>query len=195
MNKPIVYAIILVLVATLCPIVLAENYVPTGSKDFSVWIDPQPYLDGKMYATVDMGSTYEPEYKCVTVVFAVQPNNTYIHVQSNPELAKPGMFVRTDGTSPEELGYFKVTNGVGTVYFRKFNQITGINFLYVVKCNTDTDQLVWEDTEFPTYREIAKGARGYTAWFASQEDIGFVVAMAIGVIIVIFLIIAIVRKR
>ena len=165
--------------------VFAEDYTLTGNKDFNVWLDPKPYLDGKMGATVDIpdySSSYPGEdFRCITLIFAIE-NGTYIHVQSNPTLSAPAVLVRTDGRSPEELGYFPVVNGLGNVYFRSFNQVAGIDFLYVVKCNSNTSALIWEDTEMPVYREAGKTLPGRMTWITSGQN-GYWIA---GIFVLIF---------
>jgi len=182
MKKCVIFAVFLLLFSSL---VLADDYTPTAKKDFSVWLDPEPYLDGKMGATVDIpdySSAYPGEdFRCITLIFAVE-NGTYIHVQSNPVLSAPAVLVRTDGKSPEELGYFTITNGLGNVYFRSFNQVAGVDFLYVVKCNSNNTALIWEDTEIPTYREAGKTLPGRMTWLTGGQN-GYWVA---GIFVFIF---------
>jgi hypothetical protein len=177
--------ILLILGLLLCSFVIADDYTKTGTQDFSLWLDSKPYLDGKMYATVDIpdyASSYAGEtFNCVSLIFTNE-SGEYIHVQSNPELSQPGILSRTDGKSPEELGYFPVTNGLGNVYFRKFNQVSGINFLYVVKCNSNSTSLVWEGAILPGYREAGKTLPGRMTWLTSGAN-GYWVA---GIFVFIF---------
>ena len=181
--------------------VVAEDYTPTSRQDFNVWLDKEPYLDGKMYATVDIldyASTYPGEdFKCISLIFAVE-NGTYIHVQSNPVLAgSGGVSLRLGAVTPEERGYFTITNGLGNVYFRSFNQVAGVDFLYVVKCNSNDSALIWEDTTIPVYREAGKTLPGRMTWLTSGQNgywVAFIFVLVFGLVIAALIIRHIGRK-
>jgi hypothetical protein len=57
------------------------------------------------------------------------------------------MSASSDETNlPEMLGYFKIINGLGNVYFEKAGLIEYVNFLKVIKCNSNSTELVHEET-------------------------------------------------
>lgn len=161
----------------------AENYTYSDTKDFTVYMDDAPYLNGRMYASVDLSAYADENFKCISLIFADE-NGTYIHVQSNPVLASPSWFKRTDGSSPDELGYFPIENGIGNVYFRDDNLVGYAEFLYVVKCNSANSSLVWENLERPVYKELGKELPARGAWLSSQGTmLGAIVFIVILVII------------
>ena len=176
----------IILVILLClPFVMADKYTPTAATDFAVYIDPNPYMDGKMYATIDMGANPDVVYRCITMAFINQSGFT--HVQSNPILAESsGISLRVGAVTPEENGFFTITNGLGTVYWRKFNQVAGMEFLYVVKCNNDNATLTWEGYEVPEYREIGKTLPGRAIWVTNTPNIGFIIFIWLLALVLLF---------
>jgi hypothetical protein len=187
--------LVLVLLLLIClPVALAGDYTPTGAQDFTVYADQAADLSGYVYSTVDINESAYPgeEFKCITMVFAIN-NNTrpeeYIHVQSNPPHINPttlGIFSPNDRvqTSPEALGYFSVHNGLANVYFRSKDLIAYNQFLYVIKCNSNTSQLTYEETLNPNYKEFGKSWPSRGVWFARSDNADTIVLMiaALGVV-------------
>ena len=158
------------------PLAIAADYTPTGKTDFSVYSDSDLELSGYVYSTVEINiSAYPNEaFKCITMVFANE-SGTFIHVQSNPPHLPPAKLgiinPKTEGdTSPEALGYFPVNNGLANVYFRNDDIIAFNEFLYVIKCNSNSSQLVYEEIFNPNYKEFGKELPSRGAWFAQSEN-------------------------
>jgi hypothetical protein len=173
MKKILCLALFLLL---LLPIVLSADYVPTGRADFAVYADPNPELSDFVYTTVKINESVYPNevFQCITMVFANQ-SGTNIHVQSNPPHINPARYLILNPneemqTSPEALGYFPVHNGIANVYYRSKDIIAYNSFLYVIFCNSNQTQLVYEEYLNPVYKEMGKSLPSRGVWFAQSEN-------------------------
>lgn len=185
MNKrlPILIALCILCLSLF---VMAADYTPTGSQDFNVYIDPQPELSGKVYATVSIDqSLYPGDAKCVDMLFW-RNGSKYLHVQSNPTLASSGTVnLRIGSVTPEEKGYFDIKDGIGTIYFRDNDVMPYTNFTFVVLCNVGNTSLVYEENVNPVWRVAFKTLPSRTAWAARSENMDMIVI--VGVVFVLML--------
>jgi hypothetical protein len=195
MNNKYFVLILLILLSAFY--VSAENYVLTGNKDFSVYIDPNPELSGsKVYATVsiDQGS-YPGDAKCVDMI-VYKNGSTYLPVQSNPTLASSGgVNLRIGSVTPEERGYFDINDGIGTIYFRTDNFIPYNNFTIVVLCNVNGTSLVYEEAVNPVWRQAFKSLPSRGVWFGQQGNADMIVLVGVVVILVLLFVYYKVARR
>jgi hypothetical protein len=153
-----------------------SNYSVTGRQDFTVYSDTQAYLHGRVYDTVNLGSSYlNDEFHCIVMLFdSVQKNM----IQTNPEKKKAGsVFSATASESelPEIKGYFTVTNGIGNVYYRDADIVAYNDFLMVIKCNSNSTELVYEEQITPQYKEPFKSAPARTVWLIQDMQTTIIV--------------------
>jgi len=162
-----------------------SNYSVTGRQDFSVFSDDEAYLHGRVYDSVDLGSAYyDDEFHCVVMLFETGEKRL---IQTNPERKKAGSFfgsaTSSEGDLPEILGYFKITQGLGNVYYRDNDIVAYTNFLKVIKCNSNSTELIYEEVVTPTYRDAFKSAPARGIWIIESAPIG--------VFVIIFLVIVV----
>jgi len=177
----------------LLPLVFAADYIPTGRTDFDVYADPVPELAEFIYTTIKINISKYPNenFQCISMIFANQ-SGAYLHVQSNPPHINPSRLIvlnpnaRMD-TSPEALGYFPVHQGISNVYYRSKDVIAYNEFLYVVFCNSNTSQLVYEETLNPLYKELGKSLPSRGAWFAESKNADtFAIVAAVILLLLMF---------
>jgi hypothetical protein len=175
MKKVLCLALFLLV---MLPIVLSVDYTLTGRRDFVVYADENPELASYVYTTVNINeSAYSGEdFKCITMLFAEQ-NGSYLHVQSNPPHINPMVGIvgvlnpnSEMSNSPEALGYFPVHNGIANVYYRSQDVIAYNSFLYVILCNSNQTQLVYEEALNPVYKEMGKSLPSRGVWFAQSGN-------------------------
>jgi hypothetical protein len=185
---------LLILLFLLLPFVFAANYVPTGRTDFETYADSVPELADFVYTTIRINVSAYPgeEFKCVTAVFANQ-SGTFLHVQSNPPHVNPARHLvfnpnKEMQNSPEALGYFPVHNGVANVYYRSKDIIAYNSFLYVIFCNSNQTQLVYEVDLRPVYKEMGKSLPSKGVWFAQSENAStFAIVAAVVLLLLMFI--------
>lgn len=180
MKRTVIPIMLLLLVG----LVAAADWTPTGSTDFSVYIDPSAELSGKVYATVSIDqSTYPGDAKCIDMLFYTN-GSKYTHIQSNPKLTDgSGINLKVSGQSPEDKGYFDIKDGIGTIYFRDNDVIPYNNFTFVVLCNVGNTSLVYEEEVSPVWRVAFKSAPARGAWFAESNNADMIVIFAVFVLL------------
>jgi len=156
--------------------VIAADWTPTGDQDFSVYVDPQMELNGKVYATVSIDqSMYPGNAKCVDMLFYTN-GSRYMHIQSNPTLASSSaVSLRVGSVTPEEKGYFDINDGIGTVYFRDKDIIPYNNFTLVVLCNVGNVSLIYEEAINPVWRTAFKSLPARGVWFADGDNASMII--------------------
>lgn len=148
-----------------------SNYSVTGRQDFSVYSDTEAYLHGRVYDAVDLGSSHlNDEFKCIVMIFDTSDKRL---IQTNPEKKKAGGgFLSSSTTSdenlPEVLGYFQISNSVGNVYYRDADLVGYTDFLKVIKCNSNSTELIYEEKITPQYKEAFKNAPARGVWFVQN---------------------------
>jgi hypothetical protein len=179
--------LIFVLLLLAVPIVFAGTYTLTGRQDFNVYSDPGAEMGGKIYQTVSINNTDYPgeEFKCITMIFYRDSSNILTHVQSNPPLSSSMVVGRPDPDSPEAMGYFRVNNGLANVYYRNDNIVAYNNFTYVIKCNSNNTELVYEEAINPMYKSVGKDLPSRGVWFKENADY-IVLIFAAGLLFVMF---------
>lgn len=150
-----------------------SNYSVTGKQDFTVYSDDQAYLHGRVYDSIDLGSAnYNDEFHCVVMIFETGEKRL---IQTNPERKKAGSFFGSATSSeselPEILGYFKIVQGLGNVYYRDADIIAYTNFLKVIKCNSNSTELIYEEQITPVYREAFKSAPARGVWITESAPV------------------------
>jgi hypothetical protein len=193
-NRIFLVAPLVLILLSLC--VTAEDYVKTGAKDFSVYIDPSAQLSGFVYGTVKVNMTgHEGDtFKCINSVYYDKGGGQLMHVQSNPPHSPQNrwMVFSNPAESPETLGYFKLENGVGNIYYRSKDLIPYNNFTLVVFCNSDgvahggvIDELVYEEDISPVYGQAFKSLPSRGAWFAESQNADMIVIVVVVILLII----------
>lgn len=177
-----------------------SNYSLQGKKEFSLYSDEQPELQGKVYQTIDLGAANRnANYTCVVMIFADDRNGNLALVQTNPERAVQGrLFGDTDGNQPESLGYFPTQNGVANVYFRNDKLVGYTDFQYVAQCqSSDGSELVYEETINAVQAPLGRGFTSWAVWLTTDNDGEngfFLVFYIIGGVVMIWLLALFVRS-
>jgi hypothetical protein len=180
--------VLVLLVAALCvATAFAAVYVPTGSKDFSVYSDPSAELRGKTYQLLDLGDARRAtDYRCFVKVFGKNQGGDWVLIQTNPERSVGRPLQTMDPNQPESLGYFKAVNGMANVYYRGDALQAYGNYLYVAECVTpeaSTTKLVYEEDISPVLEPAGRGLQGRTLWLVEGSNAFYVIA-ALAVLLV-----------
>lgn len=163
-----------------------SNYSLTHKQDFTVFSDTEAYLHDRVYDTIDLGSAYyNDEFHCVVMLFDTDERRL---IQTNPEKKKAGSLfsaaTSSEGELPEIAGYFKIENGVGNVYYRDTDVIGYTEFIKVIKCNSNSTELIYEENIVPQYKEAFKSAPARGVWFIESVPIAvFVVALLLMIVL------------
>lgn len=150
-----------------------SNYSVTGRQDFSVYSDTEAYLHGRVYDAVDLGSSHlNDQFKCIVMIFDTADKRL---IQTNPEKKKAGGgFLggssASDENLPEVLGYFKIDNSVGNVYYRDADLTGFTEFIKVIKCNSNSTELIYEELITPQYKEAFKSAPARGVWVVQNAS-------------------------
>jgi hypothetical protein len=150
-----------------------SNYSVTGRQDFSVYSDTEAYLHGRVYDAVDLGSVYlNQEFKCIVMIFDTNEKRL---IQTNPEKKKAGGGLfgsssSSDENLPEILGYFKIENSVGNVYYRDADLVGYNTFIKVIKCNSNSTELIYEELITPQYKEAFGSAPSRGVWVVQNAS-------------------------
>lgn len=149
-----------------------SNYTVTGRQDFVVHTDDHPELKQKVYQTIDLGDGNRmTQFACTVLIFADDAENNLVLVQSNPEREVQGrLFGDVDTNQPESLGYFPTQNGVANVYFRNDLLVGYTDFQYVVKCQSNATQLIYEQTISPVYSPLGREFAARAVWFTTDNN-------------------------
>jgi hypothetical protein len=164
-----------------------SNYSVTGRQDFTVYSDTEAYLHGRVYDSVNLGSSYlTQEFHCVVMLFDTVKKNL---IQTNPEKKKAGSIfsgaTSSESELPEIKGYFSIINGIGNVYYRDADIVAYVNFLKVIKCNSNSTELVYEEMITPQYKEPFKSAPARGVWIV--KDIQVTVMVVVFMLIILAL--------
>jgi hypothetical protein len=111
-------------------------------------------------------------------------------IQTNPEKKKAGGWIfssssASDENLPEVLGYFKIDNSVGNVYYRDADLTGFTEFIKVIKCNSNSTELIYEEMITPQYKEAFKSAPARGVWVVQNASmlaiiiIGGIISIAI----------------
>jgi hypothetical protein len=176
-----------------------SNYSLTNRQDFTVHSDEAPELHGKVYQVVDLGSSYRSEeFACNVMIFANDADNELVLVQTNPEREVQGrLFGDTDQQQPESLGYFPTQSGVANVYFRNDMMVGYTDFKYVAKCQSNSTQLIYEETITPVQAPLGRGFASWAVWFTTDNDgenSFFLVFYIIAGVIALWVVVLFIRK-
>lgn len=149
-----------------------SNYSLQGRQDFQVHSDEAPELQGKVYQVLDIGdSNRAEEFACVVMIFAEDRNNELVLVQTNPERqVQAKLLGNPDQNQPESLGYFPTTKGVANVYFRNDLMVGYTEFQYVAQCNSNSTNLVYEETIIPVHSPLGRGFASRAVWLTTDND-------------------------
>jgi hypothetical protein len=158
-----------------------SNYSVTGRQDFTVYSDTEAYLHGRVYDNVDLGSTYlNDTFQCVVMIFESDEKRL---IQTNPEIKKAGKVfsgaTSSEANLPEIKGYFEVQNSIGNVYYRDDDIVGYTTFLKVIKCNSDTTELIYEEQITPQYLEPFKSVPSRGVWFIQNAGIVVFIIVAV----------------
>jgi hypothetical protein len=172
-----------------------SNYTLAGRQDFRLHSDPQPELDKKVYQVLDLGdSNRATEFKCSTQIYAVNDQNQWVLVETNPTRAvQATLFGNPDANQPESLGYFKSENGIANVYFDGASvMMTGYHdYEYVAQCANSTSKLVYEEPISTRYHPVGRNAPGRGIWFVNNGF--YIVIYVIAGIIIIWILIMVAK--
>lgn len=166
-----------------------SNYTVTDRQDFTVFSDTEAYLHDRVYDSIDLGSAYYNDvFHCIVMIFETQDKRL---IQTNPEKKKAGRLfsgaTSSESELPEIIGYFKIEKGVGNVYYRDVDVIGYTAFLKVIKCNSNSTELIYEEEITPQYKEAFKSAPARGVWFIESLPIAvFVVALSLLIILFLY---------
>ncbi len=149
-----------------------SNYSLSGRQDFNLYSDEAPELQGKIYQTIDLGVGYRSqEFSCVIMVFAEDRDGELALIQTNPEREPKGrLFGDVDTNQPESLGYFRTQNGVANVYYRNDLLAGYAEYQYVASCQSNTTQLIYEETFRPVITPLGRQFTAWSIWFNTDND-------------------------
>lgn len=150
-----------------------SNYTLQGRQDFTVYSDEAPELKGgKVYQVLDLGNTHRgTQFKCQVMIFADDRDGELVLVQTNPErTVQAKLLGNPDTNQPESLGYFPTENGVANVYFREDTLVGYNQFQYVAQCQSNSTQLVYEETIVPVEPPLGRGFASWAVWFTTDND-------------------------
>jgi hypothetical protein len=173
-----------------------SNYSLTSKQEFTVHSDTNPELKDKVYQVVDLGpSNRVDEFACIVEIFGQNAANQWVLVQTNPERAVQGKLLgNPDTNQPESLGYFPTKNGVANTYFRRAN-IYGYNdFEMVIRCTSNTSQLIYEESVTPVYSPAGRQMVSSGVWLTSGSNGFYVVAIAVGGLIVLWILVMVFKR-
>jgi len=176
-----------------------SNYTLQGRQDFIVYSDEQPELQGKVYQVLDLGNSNRGEpFACQVMIFATNTVSELVLVQTNPEReVQAKLLGNPDVNQPESLGYFPTQNGVANVYFRNDLLVGYTDFQYVAQCQSNSTQLVFEETITPVNHPLGRNFAGRAVWLTTDnngQNAFFIVFYFIGGLIVLSLVMLLVRR-
>lgn len=181
-----------------------SNYTLQGRQDFTVYSDEEPELQGKIYQVLDLGNTHRgTEFKCQVMIFAENADAELVLVQTNPEREVQGKILgNPDSNQPESLGYFPSENGVANVYFRNDLLVGYTDFQYVAQCQSNTTQLVYEETIRPVNSPLGRNFAGRAVWLTTDNDgqnsfflVLYFIGAIIGIALLLMFYYRVVRRR
>jgi hypothetical protein len=174
-----------------------SNYTLTAQQDFTVYSNDEPYLENKIYQTVDLGDARRTvEYACIVQVFVKEQNSAWVLAQTNPKRAPQGkLFGDTDPNQPESLGYFPTVNGIVNTYFRDDNLWGYMELQRVIQCTTNgTAKLVHEESIDTRYFPAGRGLTGRLLWLNDEDNAFYTSFMLFGGLIVLWVVAMIYRR-
>lgn len=174
-----------------------SNYTLTAQQDFTVYSNDEPYLENKIYQTVDLGDARRgDEYACIVQVFVKDTNGVWVLAQTNPKRAPQGkLFGDTDPNQPESLGYFPTVNGFANTYFRDDNIWGYMELQRVIQCTTNSSsKLVHEESIDTRYFPAGRGLTGRLLWLNDGDNAFYTSFMVFGGLIVLWIVAMIYRR-
>ena len=172
-----------------------SNYSYAGRQDFDVFTDFQPELQEKVYQAVDLGDARRSSnFTCTVEIYGRNQDSNWVLVQTNPEREVQGRILgNPDQNQPESLGYFPVTNGVATTYFRG-DELPGYsNFNLVVRCVNPSSSLIYEEAIMTTYAPVGRELKARGVWWSIGDNAFYISVYVIGGLIALWVLMMILR--
>jgi len=171
-----------------------SNYSLTAKQEFTVYLDEQPELKGKVYQMIDLGNSRRgEEYACIVQIFGrSDATGAWVLVQTNPERKVQARILgNPDVNQPESLGYFPTVKGMANVYFRNDNIVGYSDFQYVAQCSNNATALIYEEPISTRYSPAGRTLVARGVWLTDgvnneSSNAFYVMVWIIGGIFVIW---------
>jgi len=174
-----------------------SNYTLTAQQDFTVYSNDDPYLESKVYQTIDLGDARRGvEHACIVQIFVRNHDGAWVLAQTNPERAPQGrLFGDVDLNQPESLGYFPTVNGIANTYFRDDKLWGSMDLQRVIQCTTNSSSVLVHEASINTdYFPVGRGLTARLLWWNSEDNAFYGSFMLLGGLIVVWVALMIWRR-